>query len=91
MKTRLKEILQEKGMMSKTLAKKIGISEVSVSALANGKSNNLETLAKAARCLDVPIWQLFAAPADFCENRSCEIKSETKCPHCGKSITIIVS
>ena len=40
--------MQEKGMMSKTLAEKIGISEVSVSALVNGKSNNLETLAKAA-------------------------------------------
>ena len=42
METRLKELLQEKGMMSKTLAEKMKISEVSVSSLINGKTNNLE-------------------------------------------------
>ena len=65
MKTRLKELMQEKGMMSKTLAEKIGISEVSVSALVNGKSNNLDTLAKAAQCLDVEMWELFASFEDI--------------------------
>ena len=64
MKTRLKELMQEKGVMSKTLAKKIGISEVSFSALVNGKSNNLETLAKAAQCLGVEMWELFASFED---------------------------
>lgn len=65
MKTRLKELMQEKGMMSKTLAEKIGISEVSVSALVNGKSNNLDTLAKAAQCLEVEMWELFASFEDI--------------------------
>jgi transcriptional regulator with XRE-family HTH domain len=64
MKTRLKELMQEKGVMSKTLAEKIGISEVSFSALVNGKSNNLETLAKAAQCLGVEMWELFASFED---------------------------
>ena len=57
--------MQEKGMMSKTLAEKIGISEVSVSVLANGKSNNLDTLAKAAQCLGVEMWELFASFEDI--------------------------
>lgn len=57
--------MQEKGMMSKTLAEKIGISEVSVSALVNGKSNNLDTLAKAAQCLEVEMWELFASFEDI--------------------------
>lgn len=65
MKTRLKELMQEKGMMSKTLAEKIGISEVSVSALVNGRSNNLETLAKAAQCLGIEMWELFASFEDI--------------------------
>ena len=64
MKTRLKELMQEKGMMSKTLAEKMNISEVSVSALVNGKSNNLETLAKAAQCLGIEMWELFASFED---------------------------
>lgn len=65
MKTRLKELMQEKGVMSKTLAEKIGISEVSFSALVNGKSNNLETLAKAAQCLGIEMWELFASFEDI--------------------------
>ena len=64
MKTRLKELMQEKCMMSKTLAEKIGISEVSVSALVNGKSNNLDTLAKAAQYLGIEMWELFASFED---------------------------
>lgn len=76
--------MQEKGMMSKTLAEKIGISEVSVSALVNGKSNNLDTLAKAAQCLDVPLWQLFKKP-DIEETTN---SLNFACPHCGKSISL---
>ena len=84
MKTRLKELMQEKGMMSKTLAEKIGISEVSVSALVNGKSGNLDTLAKAAQCLGVPLWQLFKKP-DIEETPN---GLHFICPHCGKSISL---
>lgn len=64
MKTRLKELMQEKGIMSKTLAEKMNLSEVSVSSLVNGKSNNLETLSKAAECLGVEMWELFASFED---------------------------
>ena len=64
MKTRLKELLDEKGIMSKTLAENIGLSEVSVSALVNGRSNNLETLGKAAQYLGIEMWELFASFED---------------------------
>ena len=91
MKTRLKELMQEKGMMSKTLAEKIGISEVSVSALVNGKSNNLDTLAKAAQCLGVPLWQLFVDPSEvIAQATQCEERQETRCPHCGKLLHITI-
>lgn len=100
MKTRLKDLMQEKGMMSKTLAENIGISEVSVSALVNGKSNNLETLAKAAQCLGVEMWELFASFEDIANsqktqsyilNKEREDNLETRCPHCGKKLTIKIA
>ncbi|MBQ3944737.1 MAG: helix-turn-helix transcriptional regulator [Alphaproteobacteria bacterium] len=88
METRLKELLQEKGMMSKTLAEKMKISEVSVSSLINGKTNNLETLAKAAECLGVEMWELFKKPNE--ENQVQKGRMSLVCPHCGKSITLKV-
>ncbi len=99
MKTRLKELMQEKGMMSKTLAEKIGISEVSVSALVNGKSNNLDTLAKAAQCLGVEIWELFASFEDVTNSQTQHTERtnteksdslETRCPHCGEHLHITI-
>ena len=87
METRLKELLQEKGMMSKTLAEKMGLSEVAVSDLVNGRNlKRLETLAKAAECLGVPLWQLFKDPED--ETPAEPGSGNLVCPHCGKIITI---
>lgn len=99
MKTRLREIMQEKGMMSKTLAEKIGISEVSFSALVNGRSNNLETLAKAAQCLGVEMWELFASFEDVTNSQTQHTERtnteksdslETRCPHCGEHLHITI-
>ena len=99
MKTRLKELMQEKGMMSKTLAEKIGISEVSVSALVNGKSNNLDTLAKAAQCLGIEMWVLFASFEDVANSQTKHTERtnsentdrlETRCPHCGELLHITI-
>lgn len=88
MKTRLKQILAEKGVMSKTLSEKMGVSLVTVSSLINGKVNNLDTLAKAAECLGVPVWQLFIAP-DALQQESAHVDGiSAVCPHCGKPITI---
>ena len=93
METRLKQILSEKGLMSKTLAEKMGVSLVTVSSLINGKVNNLDTLAKAAECVGVPVWQLFIAP-DALPQQETESKTDggtsVVCPHCGKSLTIKV-
>ncbi len=86
METRIKELMEQKGVMSKTLAEKMHLTPVAVSALINGKSNNLETLAKAAQCLDVPLWQLFKEPDEETQSNTGTII----CPHCGKRITIKV-
>lgn len=88
METRLKEIIKEKGVMSKTLAECMGITEVSVSALINGKTNNLETLARAAECLGVEVWELFKAPNE--EKQGKEAGAAFVCPHCGKELHISI-
>lgn len=86
MNTRLKEIMLELGVKSITLAEKMNLSEVSVSSLVNGKTNNLETLAKAAECLGVPLWYLFKNPNE--ERTEENGRGSLICPHCGKTITI---
>ena len=91
MKTRLKELLQEKGVTSKTLAEKMKLSEVSLSALVNGRSNNLETLAKAAQCLGVEMWELFASYEDIKQNEGITSNSETRCPHCGELLHVTIN
>lgn len=103
MKTRLKELMQAKGIMSKTLAENIGLSEVSVSTLINGKSNNLETLAKAAQYLGVEMWELFASFEDIINSPANTLitktdngdnfpsnEVETRCPHCGELLHITI-
>lgn len=97
MKTRLKALLQEKGITSKSLAEMMKLSEVSVSALVNGRSNNLETLAKAAQCIGVELWQLFISFEEVANSQSKKTENEptpvdgsivARCPHCGRSLTI---
>lgn len=92
METRLKQVLSDKGMLSKTLAEKMGVSLVTVSSLINGKVNNLDTLAKAAECVGVPVWELFIAPEDLETILKTEERDDggtaAVCPHCGNPITI---
>lgn len=84
MKVRIKEIMVEKGVSSVSLADIIGVSKVTVSNLINNKTMpSVETLEKIATALNVPMWQLFASPAEVAK----ETKGET-CPYCGQPIAI---
>ena len=85
MKLRIKDSLQEKGLTSVAFSKMLGVSEVTISNLINGKTMpSLNTLEHAAEILSVPIWQLFADPAEI------QTKDNTfiTCPHCGREIQI---
>lgn len=55
---RIKEILQEIGMSQKTLAEKIGMTEVGVSKIVNGTSTK-ETMKKIANILGVKVEDLY--------------------------------
>lgn len=57
---RLNEILKEKKMSEQELATKLGVSRQYVNAIVKERSScSLETLAKIANSLDVPVVSLF--------------------------------
>lgn len=78
---RIKELCKEKGVTLNALCEKIGISQPSMSLIANGKQKpSFDTLEKIADALAVGIGELFA-PADGLK---------IICPHCGQTITVRV-
>ena len=76
---RIKELCKEKGVTLNALCEKIGISQPSMSLIANGKQKpSFDTLEKISEALGVGVGELFA-PADGVR---------IICPHCGKQITL---
>lgn len=76
---RIKEVLKEKGVTAKELAKRLNITQASMSTAINGNPT-VETLERIAAALGVQVVDLFERPAD---------ESPTGvCPHCGKPIRI---
>lgn len=69
----IKEIMEEKGLSIIDLAEKLGISRQAVKKQIEGKLL-VETAARIAKALDVPLWRLFAPDSvkdtveenDFC-------------------------
>ena len=80
---RIKELLKEKGCTHQILANRMNISLSAVKQMVSAESLTTSTLEKIATALDVPMWQLFASPAEVAK----ETKGET-CPYCGQPIAI---
>lgn len=81
---RIKDILKEKGITQQELADNLGVSRSAIVKMLAGNPSQ-ETLEKIASALNVPMWQLFAAPDEV------QPQSDTvgiTCPHCGKNINI---
>ena len=76
MSLRIKEILKEKGLSQKDLAKLLNVTDVTISKILNG-SPTLTTLEKIAAALGVEVSELFAP--------SCNV---IRCPHCGAVLEI---
>lgn len=76
---RVKEILKEKGMLSKDLAEKMGMTETGLSIMLGENGNpSLQKLQKLAKILDVPVADLF----DRADQPS------FTCPNCGARIFV---
>ena len=80
---RIREILKEQGITTKELAEKMGISQSALNQNISGNPS-VRILSNIATALSVPIWQLFADPAEI------QTKDNTfiTCPHCGREIQI---
>ena len=80
MKTlRIKEILAEKRMTQKDLAKRMGITEVALSRLISRDRPDFDSLERMADGLGVRMAELFS---DYTPN------TMLVCPHCGANIKI---
>lgn len=79
MRLRIKEACQKRNTTQKELAKKINVSEVTLSRAANG-SASLSLLEKIASALSIPVSELFEAPKS----------GIISCPRCGKEIFLRV-
>ena len=80
MKLRIKELMEEKGVTSASIATIVGIHKVSVSNIINGKINpSAETLEKFAEALGVEMWELFASKEEIVNKD----KNTIVCPKCG--------
>ena len=83
--TRIKEIMQEKGVSLVSLSEATGIEKGNLSALVNDKRNpTLRTLMGIAKALGVNITELFEKPAE-------RPQVEYVCPCCGKRLHVEVS
>ncbi len=78
-KMRVKEILKKKGITSKELAERLGMTETGLSIAIGDKGNPpLKRLQEIASALGVPITELFEQPQD----------NVFTCPKCGTSLTV---
>ncbi|GHT33535.1 hypothetical protein FACS189434_07880 [Bacteroidia bacterium] len=75
---RIKEICKQKGISITSLAESIGKEQPSLSRIIKTGITTTDTLAKIAKALDIPIYELFE------QNNS----GRAICPHCGYPITI---
>ena len=81
---RIKEILKELNMTSKSLAESMGKAPQYISNVINGgKGVSINSLEEIARHLNVPISSLFA---DY--NGGSVVSNLYRCPHCGKELRI---
>lgn len=83
---RIKEILKQKGLTIQDLANILGISRQALGKQIQGKML-LETAERIATALNVPMWQLFAAPEEVQANPESN-GTRIICPHCKKAIPL---
>lgn len=83
MKTRLREILREKGISEIEFAKELGVTPSYVNAVAAGRVNmSLKRLEQIADKLDVPL-------AAFFDGYNAVKELVATCPYCGKKLRIV--
>lgn len=82
---RIKELCSEKGVSIVELAKRIGMSRVSISNMVAGRqSPPVDTLDKIAEALEVETWELLKSPSEITPT----IEPHLVCPKCGAKLQL---
>lgn len=84
---RIREAIEQQGMTTQDVAKKIGITLSGLNQHISGNPS-IKVLTKIAEAINVPMWQLFASPEEV------QLPSNAhsvKCPHCGNEFPVSVN
>lgn len=88
---RIKEVMTEKKIASKSIVEALGINKVTVSNIVNGKTNpSLETVQRIADVLGIPMWQLFTSPEEAAQKAHLTHSPDMCCPYCGKPLQVTI-
>ncbi len=83
----LKELMRKHSITSIEMAEKLDVSKATISYWINGKVfPTPDMLEKIATALNVPLWQLFAAPNDVASTK--DTGAKVKCPNCGQEFEV---
>lgn len=67
---RIREVLEQKGVTTRKLAEKLGITQSALNQHISGNPS-LKILTSIANALNVPVWELLVSPEEVC-NKSLE-------------------
>lgn len=79
----IKRAAENAGVTLLALSEKLGISRQALNKAM--KSPSYPTLVRIAEALDVPMWQLFASPADVASKTP---TATLACPNCGTPLQV---
>ena len=94
MQHRTREILKKLGVKQVELAEKLGMTTVGMNQLMRTDQPKIETLAKIAKAINVPVWQLYLTDEEIEEVVALHSKEQAKqsnvaiCPHCGNVVHV---
>lgn len=84
---RIRDIIEQKGITTKELAERMGISQSALNQHISGNPS-IKVLTSIASNLGVDIWELFVSPEEVCPNIDTTVLT---CPKCGAKLKVIES
>lgn len=87
-KTRLSELMRQRGYTQEMIATELGITKQAVNLTISSANPRLESLERIARLLKVPLFELFVNPDDLVRAEGPTVPIE--CPHCGATLDAVL-
>lgn len=84
-KTRIPELMRERGWTKAELGRRMGITEAGVTRIILGDDVPLKMMERAASALCVHVWELLATRQQVIMSAS-SIRHDVLCPKCGRRI-----